>query len=301
MIRCIFILLWLLFVCTKSSPYAQAQISDPQSLVKIEAERQKARKKAAQLDADRKRVLGEISQLQSTLVLSAAEAVTVEKQARTLSAEIETITAKRGAVLDQIFKDRKSLSTLLGLLQNLKAPLPTVLSSGNSNRKKTQTAQLMAGLSNRINQRIDTLSADIAILDQLETTKKSKQKSLENSEKNLAKKQSKIKETVARKTTLEKNIYANQQKEKDRIAKLSADAKSLRELIIKLERSARLIEPRVKPDTAHTNNSLSNSPRLKPKPKLAPEPLQLPPDPRRFADALIPPGLASYCALQWAH
>lgn len=271
---------------------AQDAAPDPQGLERLSAQQQKAEAERNHLDAKRAQTLREIDRLQNDLVNAAAEAASYEGAARNMSERLKALETEETSLNNTIFENRENLTQLIAALQRIERNPPPALAINPQNAKDAaQSARLLTAISAQLKVRADTLADQLTTLGALKSDIIAQKAELDASLVALSKRRNTLKDTVNEKQELEASISQQSEERAQRIAKLAADAVSLRELITKFEQRARAVQPRVKPNTntPAPQGEISDTgvpvPTLKPRSGLPPEPLQLPPETQRFADA----------------
>jgi len=221
---------------------------------------------------------------------TSSEVATIEKTNSDISAQLSTLEQDEAALKISLNDKKLSLMQTLAALQRLElTPPPSIAATSKSITESVITSNLMGSVSEQLSERAEDIKLKLAELGNIKTKIEDRQTALSKSERALLNKQSKIKSVVAEKSKLDDSLGASRAKEKERARRLAQQAKDLRELISRFEKSAADIVPRIKP----SKDSANISPSLKPnngasKPQL----LKLPKGTRRFADAradLIPP------------
>lgn len=264
---------------------AQAQTIDPGTLDKLTREQEAAKIKAQELGNKHKALQSDISGLKKDLVVTAAEAETYEKERRNVEARLVALSQTRTDLKVALYADRDSLTQLLAALQQVETrPPPLIFGQVQNTLDVIQSTKLMSGLSSSLSARANRLATQLRELENVSKNIESEKTKLTAAESVLNRKQTKIRSLVATKSKLEKQVWTESEAQRKRADKLASEASSLRDLIAKFEKSARDIAPRVKPEPDTAIRRVSR-PRLKPRAGRAPQPLQMPPDTKRFADA----------------
>lgn len=266
---------------------------DRQSLERLSAQQEEAEAEREHLDAQRAQTLREIDRLQNDLVSTAAEAASYEGAQRNMIDRLKALEAEEASLNSTIFQNRGNLTQLLAALQRIERNPPPALAINPQDAKDAaQSARLLSAISAQLKERANILSGQLSALGDVKSNIIAQKTELEDNLAALSTRRTKLTDTVSEKQQLEASISEQSEERSQRIAKLAADAVSLRELITRFEQRARAVQPRVKPGTAapppSQNVTTDNGipiPKLKPRSGLPPEPLELPPETQRFADA----------------
>ncbi len=257
-----------------SAAYAQ-QAPDPDKLEDLTKAEQEARAKDAALTKQRGKIQKDISRLQSDLVKTASESEKFEKEAQRLANDLAELAGRLKLNSQAIQSDRHSLIQLIAALQRTENnPPPAFAASPEDAVQAARAARLISAMSGELKNRADDLAEKLSELETLKSKVQSKQISLAANEKILAKRRANIAKRVKEKSALEKSVSSEQEETLREVARLAAEAKTLRELIQSFEAAIGGIEPRVKPRSP-------SSPARRPKIK----PLDLPKNATKFAKA----------------
>ncbi len=254
---------------------AYAQTPDPDRLESLTRAEQEARAKEAALTKKRGIIQKDISRLKSDLVKTASESEKFEKEAQRLESDLEQLDGKLKLNTKAIQNDRQSFIKLIAALQRIENnPPPAFATSPGDAVEAARAARMISAINGELKNRADDLSKTLSELETLKTKMESKQASLAANETILTKRRADIAKLVKQKAAQEKSISSEQEETLREVAKLAAEAKTLRELIQSFEAAIGGIEPRVKPRSP-------SSPARKPKIK----PLDLPKNATKFAKA----------------
>ncbi len=254
---------------------AYAQTPDPDKLESLTRAEQEARAKEAALTKKRGKIQKDISRLKSDLVKTAAESEKFEKEAQRLESDLEQLEGKLKLNTEAVQNDRQSFIKLIAALQRIENnPPPAFAASPGDAVEAARAARMISAISGELKNRADDLSKTLSELETLKAKMESKQASLAANEKILTKRRANIAKLVKQKAALEKSISSEQEETLREVAKLAAEAKTLRDLIQSFEAAIGGIEPRVKPRSP-------SSPARRPKIK----PLDLPKNATKFAKA----------------
>ncbi|MEP4052300.1 MAG: peptidoglycan DD-metalloendopeptidase family protein [Litorimonas sp.] len=247
-----------------SPTYAQTS-NDVEALTKKE---QAARKKAKELESERKLVREDVSTLKKTLAKTARQAQSIETELTTLEQETDNLTARAETLTVQIQADREQYSELLAALQRLEAsPPPTLALTPRNAKRAADAGLLMATLSDQLKTRAEALSLNLTALEVTQAQLALKKKDLSETRGKLQSEMKTVNAGLASKSKLEAKLSDEKNAAAAEADRLAAESKTLLELIAKLESEASKVVPRTKPG-------------LKP----APKPV-LPKGTKRFAEA----------------
>ena len=261
---------------------AYAQNADPDRLEEIRKQEQAAKAREAKLAADGEKIRTEIAKLKSDLVRAAADAETYEKESRKSAEKLGSLEREEARLKTAQFSDRETVMRLIGALQRLENnPPPALIVVPSDAANAARAARLMSELSKNLKTHAQSLSARLEDLSTLRANISGQRDTLAANEKDVAKRRKTVKRLVDEKSNLEKTIAADLKAEKSRMAELAKEADTLKDLIASVETESLTAQPRIKPGSGVSRTY----PRLKPRANRPPEPLTLPPDTLRFADA----------------
>ena len=259
-----------------------AQQTDPDRLEEIRKQEDAAKAREAKLAADRDKVRREITKLKSDLVRAAADAETYEKESLKSAQKLAALEREEAQLKTAQFSDRETVMRLIGALQRLENnPPPALIVVPSDAANAARAARLMTELSKNLKVHAQSLSARLAELSKLRDEISGQRLTLAANEKDVAKRRKTVKRLVGEKSKLEKSIAADLDAEKKRMAELAKEAGTLKDLIASVETASLKAKPLITPGEGASRSF----PRLKPRANRPPEPLTLPPDTLRFADA----------------
>lgn len=281
-------LLILILVFAFATP-ALAQV-DPSRLEEIEREKERAEEEQKQFEAERAQAQADIDRLQTEMVNLAAEAQTYERAANEAEDRVAEFRAEEAQLIADIAADRRQLVDLLAALQRIERNPPPALATHPDNAKQAaQAAHLMGAISSDISERSEALKVRLENLQTVRRKLEAELVLLSEARADLDRRREAMNKLVGQKKDAERRLGKRSAEAEAEAARLASEADSLRELIGRFEAEARGVTPRVKPpSTAITEPRQAEGtpvPRLKPRSDRPPEPLELPPDTLRFADA----------------
>jgi len=261
---------------------AYAQQADPDRLEDIRKQEEAAKAREAKLASDQEKIRNEITKLKSDLVRAAADAETYEKESRKSAEKLASLTREEARLKTAQFSDRETVMHLIGALQRLENnPPPALIVVPSDAANAARAARLMSEISKNLKTHAQSLSARLTELSLLREDISVQRETLAANEKDVAKRRNNVKRLVGEKSELEKTIAADLKAEKARMAELAKEADTLKDLIASVETESLTAQPRINPGPEVSRTY----PRLKPRANRPPEPLTLPPDTMRFADA----------------
>lgn len=227
---------------------AFAQINTPEDLDALTQAEKNARAEAEALDRRRYAVNAEITKLENSLRALSREVKVFERDALALEKKQQDIEATISQIEGNILSDRAELTKLLAALQRLEAnPPPAMVMRPDNAIEAAQAAQLIAALTQQLDQRTKILSAQLETLSQEKDRAEINQRQILANQKQLQRRRNETRNIVKEKSTLRASIDT-QRAEKQAIAnRLAAEAATLRELVEKLEAEALRVKPRIKP------------------------------------------------------
>ena len=224
-----------------------------------------ARKEAEALRKQKEAVASEITTLQKSLKKIARETRIFERDAQKLAKEKREIDINIARLNASIKTDNEGLLELLSALQRLEAsPPPSMVLRPDNAITSAQSGQLMAALTEQLDQRTKTLKIQLESLSHEKKKAEVTQNQISANAKQLKKRRTQTLALVKTKSDLQKSIDKQRAEKEATIIKLAKEAATLKELLEKLRLEAMNVVPRIKPDTGQ-NRSLATAPLSLPK------------------------------------
>jgi septal ring factor EnvC (AmiA/AmiB activator) len=289
--------LWIgLFFCIAPQALAQTTIeisTTPQDLEQINKAQAEAKAKAEALSRKTEKTKSEVARLKKNLQRSAAESASYEKASREIEKKLNALSRSEAQITGKLGHENAAQRELLAALQRLsETPPPALLLRAQSAAEAARAAVIMRDLNAQLGAQSAALSKELRALSKVRSEIHSEKSKLLETEKTLSQQRDDMRKLVKTKAALVNSLAADQQKAQKRAAALAVKANDLRELMSRIERSAKEVRPRIKPgpqrtgeDTGRAPSGRNSGPRLKPDANSpAPQPLSQP-GATRFADA----------------
>jgi septal ring factor EnvC (AmiA/AmiB activator) len=215
------------------SPEDLQQIQEQIDQGKIEAN--ELRQKADELAQD-------VARLQQSLVRSAAEVQDAESEATKLEHELADLSEREKTSTTDLDLKRRQLSETLMALERLSLrPAQAAFFSDRTPVDEARAAILMAAATQALDQRARQLQSDLAEIQELRELAAARQEELAASVDRLAQENQHLAALLKEKARLQEATLAQSEERKQRQAQLADQAKSLKDLLDRLE-SARAEE-----------------------------------------------------------
>jgi septal ring factor EnvC (AmiA/AmiB activator) len=236
-----------LFALALNGP-AHAQVNTPGDLDALTQAEKNARAEAEALNRRRQAVNAEIAELEKSMRNLSREVKVFERDALALEKKQQDIDATVTQIETDILSDRSELLKLLAALQRLEAnPPPAMVMRPDNAIEAAQAGQLIAALTQQLDQRTKILSAQLETLAQEKTRAERNQRQLIANQKQLERRRTQTRGIVQNKSKLRASIDTQRAEKQATAKRLAQEAATLRELVEKLEAEALRVKPRVKP------------------------------------------------------
>ena len=203
----------------------------------IQSKLNSEQKKAAAL----KKTLGsaekDLSQTKKDLVNIAQEMRSNEISLQNLETRIKKLTAEQIDLSERLEEDQGSIASLIIALQRLKrTPTESLIVKPGAPLQTAQTAMLLESTLPAVYGRAGALSKDLQRLASITLSLEEDKRAAHQTKNELNKKHEQIKNLVKKRETIMRNTRSDYDYQKQKIDRLSAEAKTLMELIDKLEK-----------------------------------------------------------------
>lgn len=190
----------------------------------------------------------EVAALRYRLVETANSLQGAEKRMADITAELARLSAEEDRLKASLKTQQANLSDVLAALQSLElAKPPALLVSPDDANKAARAAMLLGDAAPQLQKRADALKADLDRLAELKKARDKERAAFQKTNEEIQSRRAVLAELLQKKQAerdVAASLAAAAQKE---TAALAARATSLRDVIDRLERLARVITPRIKP------------------------------------------------------
>ncbi|MEE9272968.1 MAG: peptidoglycan DD-metalloendopeptidase family protein [Robiginitomaculum sp.] len=276
MIRAFFIL----FLLLSTARYAYGQTADPNDLKALTDKQKKAEFQANKLSKQRKEVQGQIDNLRRDLINVTAKARGFENAGNQAKAHLAELQMQEKGLSKLILADHDSLAQMLVALQRIERnPPPALLVSAHNASDTARAANLITYLTGELKMRSKTLRTRLIQLQIVRSEIATTNEKITENTRAINMKLTGMKSIMTTKSKLSNQIDKDRKKRIAEAEKFAKEAKTLQDLILRFERNASDIMPRIKPP-----KGARPIPRVKPKTRKAPSPVYIPKSGGRFAD-----------------
>jgi septal ring factor EnvC (AmiA/AmiB activator) len=213
---------------------AWAQSSE--DLQQIQEQIDQGKIEASELKQKADRLAKDVAQLQQQLVRSAAEVQDAESEATELEQELAELSAREQTNAADLETKRAQLSQTLIALERLSLRPPQIaFLSDRTPVDEARAATLMAATTHALDDRARQLQSDLAKVQELREVTAARQEELAASVDRLAQENQDLAVLLKEKAQLQEATLAQSEEQKKRTAQLAGQAKSLKELLDRLE------------------------------------------------------------------
>ncbi len=178
----------------------------------------------------------DVARLQKSLVRSAAEVQDAESEATELERELAELSERENTSAADLERKRAQLSETLMALERLSLrPAQAAFFSDRTPVDEARAATLMAAATQALDQRARQLQSDLAEVQELREMAAARQEELAASVDRLAQENQQLAALLKEKAELQEQTLAQSEERKKRQAQLAVQAKSLKELLDRLE------------------------------------------------------------------
>jgi septal ring factor EnvC (AmiA/AmiB activator) len=215
---------------------AHAQSS--QDLQQIQEQIDQGKIEANELKQKADDLAKDVARLQQSLIRSAAQVQDAESEATELEKELADLTAREKAGSADLDKKRLQLSQTLMALERLSLrPPQAAFVSGRSPVDEARAAMLLAAATTELDQRARQLQSDLAEIRELHEVAAGRQEELTASVDRLAQENQRLAMLLREKAKLQEDTLAQSEEKTKRQTQLADQAKSLKDLLDRLEAS----------------------------------------------------------------
>lgn len=250
---------------------AIAQAAKPESeLADVERQLKERRNDEARLRDEAKEREKEVAALRRRMIETANALQEAEQRLGDIRRETAKLETKEAELQASLKQQQESLSDVLAALQSIeRARPPALLVSPGDAAKAARTAMLLADVTPQIDARAALLKTSLTELAAVRVSLDSERAKFEKTNEEVGARRAVLAELLAKKQgerRIAESLAAAAQSE---TAALAARATSLRDIIGRLERLARVVAPRLKPPPPTARPAATPTP-MRPVPKPAP-------------------------------
>jgi septal ring factor EnvC (AmiA/AmiB activator) len=214
----------------------RVQAQSPEDLQQIQEQIDQGKIEASELRQKADDLAKDVARLQQSLIKSAAQVQDAEAEASDLEKQLADLTAQEQAASSGLDRKRAQLSQTLMALERLSLrPAQAAFFSDRTPVDEARAATLMAAASRALDQRARQLQGDLAEIQELREVAASRQEELAVSVDRLAQENQHLAMLLKEKSRLQEATLAQSEEQKKRTAELADQAKSLRDLLDRLE------------------------------------------------------------------
>ncbi len=228
---------------------AAAQDVDPDKLEDLSQAQQDQKKIEDEIAGKRDKIRSELSTLKTELTALSTEIKKLEAEQTELSVQVENLSDQKLAIETGILKNKSALQSLLAALQRMEYnPPPALATSPGDAANALRAAKLVSSISRQADQKVKILKQELIVLEEVRAELDAKQVELDLNTEELNRKKGRLEAKVSERNTLERSLSKDFDAARKRSTQLAKEAKTLKELIEKLEDTTRDVIPRIKPD-----------------------------------------------------
>lgn len=207
------------------------------SLDSIEQDIQAEKQEQETLEGKLAEIENELESTRSALVRIARDIQDNENDLALLENRIEKLSEEEKALTTRLEEDYGSIAGLILALERMRRiPPESLIVRPGAPLQTAQTAMLLQSTLPAVNSRAEQISSDLKRLGQITTSLQNDRKSALAKKQDLARKHAETKELVDRRENLYGKLQGDYEENKRRVARLSREAKTLMDLITRLEK-----------------------------------------------------------------
>jgi len=215
---------------------AGAWAQSTQDLQQIQEQIDQGKIEASELKERADNLAKDVARLQQSLIKSAAQVQDAESEASALEKQLADLTAKEKAASSGLEQKRAQLSRTLMALERLSLrPPQAAFFSDRTPVDEARAATLMAAASQALDQRARQLQSDLSEIQELREVTAARQEELAVSVDRLAQENQRLAGLLKEKSALQEQTLAQSEDQKKRTGELADQAKSLKDLLDRLE------------------------------------------------------------------
>ncbi|WP_162916528.1 murein hydrolase activator EnvC family protein [Dongia deserti] len=213
-----------------------AWAQSPEELRQIQEQINQGKIEATELKKKADELAREVTRLQQSLIRSAAEVQDAESEATELEHELAELSEREKASAADLEQKRAQLSQTLMALERLSLrPAQAAFFSDRTPLDEARAATLMAAATKALDERARQLQSDLAKVRELREVTAARQEELAASVDRLAQENQHLAALLKQKAELQEATLAQSEETKKRQAQLAQQAKSLKDLLDRLE------------------------------------------------------------------
>ena len=225
---------WPLVLCLAGIDSARAQ--SPQDLEQIQEQIDQGKIEATELKEKADALGKDVARLQQELIRSAAEVQDAESEATELERELADLSERENANAADLERKRVQLSGTLMALERLSLrPAEAAFFSDRMPVDEARAATLMAAATKALDERAQQLQSDLAEVQELREVAAAHQEELTASVDRLAQENQHLAALLKQKAELQEATLAQSEESRKRQGQLATQAKSLKDLLERLE------------------------------------------------------------------
>ncbi len=221
-----------------------------EDLDKVKGEITEHQERSQNLVREAEKVARSTKNIKRKLVTAAAQIQAKEAEIITVEQNIEAMSVREEVLLSELDNRSAALMETIAALQKLQRnPPPALFVHPDDAADAARSALLLSEIAPAIKEEADALAAELDKLRVLRETILGERERLRAAEVNLAKDQEKLSHLLDQRETKYQKLHFAAEAERQRVARLALEAKSLEELINSLKTLAEAAQPRRKPTT----------------------------------------------------
>ncbi len=207
------------------------------NLEKIENELNQAKQREDELTQQRAKLVGEAARLSTQLIAGAARLQAREAQATATEFRLAKLTVKEGEINKRLVLERGKLAELLAGLQRIeRSPPPALAVQPDNALEAARSAMLLGAIIPEIKQEANTLATELRNLNQLRKNIAIEQRDLNQTTAKLETERREIEELLKIKRSARLEADREIEFERQRVTNLGQQAKSLKDLLAKIQK-----------------------------------------------------------------
>jgi septal ring factor EnvC (AmiA/AmiB activator) len=219
--------------------FARAENSS-KDLKEIEKKISSEQKKQEELKAKFSDMKKDVDGLKSTLIKTTSDVQKFEKSTGELEGKMTELQKKKMGILNSLNADREKLSGLITALERIRrTPTEALLAKPDAPLKTAQAAIILKTIVPELHKQAESLRVQLKELDGVETSLIENRQSLTLEAQKLAEEKAKMEALLDVRQKAMRDTESDYKDQQKAVAKLSQEAKDLRELIRKIEEKQR--------------------------------------------------------------
>lgn len=210
--------------------------ADHSELERVEHELEASRERAAAVERDRRKAAGELAKLRREAIAAAARAQKHERQLIELEKTLNQLGEQEDAARAALRRQQFAMAGTLGALQRLSLnPPQTMLAFPDAPKRMVRSAMLLRAALPRMREDAESLRAGLEEIARIDKDTRLQLASLETASRALEKERERLVGVQRRKARLLKETVSAGRDIDARMAELAGRAKSIRELLARIE------------------------------------------------------------------